>query len=71
MEGDKVEYKLYYWTGFAGRGEPVRMMLDICGVTWEDTCKKTGVEGKPLDDCANPFLFAPHLVEMESKLVIN
>ena len=74
MEDDKVEYKLYYWTGdFSGRGEYVRMMLDVCGVKWEDTIRKTGVEGdgRPVDAIDNPTLFAPHLVEVESKLVIN
>ena len=36
-----TSYKFYYHSGkFAGRGEIVRMMLNVCGVQYEDVCKE-------------------------------
>lgn len=44
------EFELYYWKGnFAGRGEFIRMMLSVCGVSWQDTAQvraEESIEGQ-------------------------
>ena len=50
MEGqsDQLKYKLVYWGGqFAGRGEPIRMLLGVTGEKWEDSIRGTDYSGKP------------------------
>ena len=37
------EFQLLYWKGnFGGRGEFVRLMLSVCGASWEDTAQVSG-----------------------------
>ena len=56
------------------------MMLDVCGVKWEDTCKKLKSEGNPVPDMRNfveglnlgtPILFPPTLHELDTGVVLN
>eukprot|EP00092_Neocalanus_flemingeri_P061942 GFUD01074639.1.p1 GENE.GFUD01074639.1~~GFUD01074639.1.p1 ORF type:complete len:161 (-),score=30.22 GFUD01074639.1:273-755(-) len=76
MEGSSAEcpsYKLYYHFGeFAGRGEPVRMLLHLTGTVWEDSCcekqvcrpaavKQQLVESREVK--GQPLLFPPTLVD--------
>ncbi len=35
-----AEWKLYYWNGFPGRGEYVRLLFEEAGVPYEDVCNK-------------------------------
>lgn len=60
------EWKLYYWPGFAGRGDMVRLMFEEAGVPYEDVGKTQGVEavlnifqGKH----DGPPLFAPPIIQ--------
>ena len=32
-------WKLYYWQGFGGRGQYIRVMLEFCGVEWQEALK--------------------------------
>merc|ERR1712228_43762 len=78
-------YKLFYHAGaFAGRGEPIRMMLDLCdGVTWEDTGKVKNVYGSAVKDCvieelksmdasaSYPILYPPFLIDCASGVTVN
>jgi glutathione S-transferase len=75
MESEKLDYRLLYWSGgFAGRGEPIRMLLHLAGVKWEDTCTEKG--GNPMN-LANackpefPILFPPILHEVKTNFVMN
>ena len=67
----------YHGAKFAGRGEPVRMMLDLCGVKWDDPCQRTGLMGPDIKtevlklDIKNPINFPPFLLDTQSKNVIN
>eukprot|EP00092_Neocalanus_flemingeri_P066805 GFUD01081434.1.p1 GENE.GFUD01081434.1~~GFUD01081434.1.p1 ORF type:complete len:247 (-),score=48.85 GFUD01081434.1:131-871(-) len=76
MAGPSAEcpsYKLYYHFGeFAGRGEPVRMLLHLTGAVWEDSCREKQVCGpaevkQHLVECGEvkgqPLLFPPTLVD--------
>ena len=76
QNNEKLQYKLFYHGGaFAGRGEPIRMMLWIvCGgdqELWEDTCKVNNVYGpEAVRDCVKenhstyPVLFPPVLLDL-------
>ena len=45
QEDEPKEYELIYWTGsFAGRGEYVRLMLEVAGKEYKDS-------GKEYKDC--------------------
>ena len=32
-------WKLYYWQGYGGRGQYIRVMLEFCGVEWQEALK--------------------------------
>ena len=66
-------YKLYYHYGeYAGRGEPIRMLLHMTGSVWEDTCRKSQLEGPDVikklresgEGAGQPLLFPPALVDL-------
>ena len=68
MESKEAEFKLVYWAGnFAGRGEFVRMLLDVGGAKWVDICRDAGSSARAMQhlqgkvEGAFPVLFPPIL----------
>jgi len=80
---EKVQYKLFYHgAAFAGRGEPIRMMLWIvCGGNpglWEDTCRLNNIYGAEAvgqslkeNDSTYPALFPPVLLDLNGSKIIT
>ena len=73
LQNMPLSYKLHYHYGlFAGRGEPIRMLLHLTGCDWEDTCQDSQAvgpevihqlrEGGEVGDQA--LLFPPTLVDL-------
>jgi len=74
-----LQYKLFYHDGkFAGRGEPIRMMLDVCGVSWEDTARVKHLFGPGIRDYVRdtengsyPVLHPPSLIDCAENTTVN
>ena len=64
VEQTEPAYELIYWGGnFAGRGEYIRLLLEVCGQPYTDTKDKDTLlayyRGEVLT--THPVIFAPYL----------
>lgn len=67
-------YKLYYWP-IPGRGEFVRLLLEHCGVPYEDVAR-TGPEGMAAvaaakENCPGTLHYAPPILQISDTFSLS